>query len=378
MKELMTKIYPLFLLFLGLLMCQCIKLDFFLFESIPASSLDDYHNLPLYVGNNRPRWIDPTIVEKEIYLSIHDGTTIPVDQLSSHKEYIHGVFIPAQLNCPADSCPIIDKSITFLYCHGNSGNIFRYWYRVVALWNMGANIFVFDYRGYGLSKGETNRSNIKRDTEIAATYIKSRADVDTNALIVYGYSMGAIPSSYVTGISSHQNSFVGLIIESGLDSPEELVGLSTGTDFPNGFFLDDTPFNGPDFIKHSTIPCLHIHGSLDRRVLIEQAHRYYNVLKGRTNYTHYIGKSGKLHEEWIAQTNHRNIPFQTFSAEKQITDYWNDSNNPSHCCVNPDELDEPQFSGFLHGIGGTTGVEIKASAQKYEDLVVAWIKKIVP
>jgi predicted esterase len=330
------------------------------------------------MGNNGPHWIDSTIVEKEIYLSVLDGTAIPVDQLSSHKEYIHGIFIPAPLHCPADSCPIIDKSITFLYCHGNSGNIFRYWYRAVALWNMGANVFIFDYRGYGLSKGETSRSNIKRDTEMAATYIKSRADVDTNSIIVYGYSMGAIPSSYVAGISSHKNRFAGIIIESGLDSPEELVGLSTGTDFPDGFFLDDTPFNGPEFINHITIPCLHMHGSEDRRVIIQQAHRYYNVLQGRPNYTHYIGKSSKLHEEWIITTKHRNIPFYSFSADMQITDYWNDSKNPSHCCVNPDELDEPQFSEFLRSVGRTTGAEMKVSSQKYEDLVTAWVKSIIP
>lgn len=363
-----------------MLVCfTCIKLDFFLWEGEEATSIEeDYHGLPLYVGKNPPQWIVSSQIEKEIYLSVPDGEDITSDQLSSYDNYLHGVFIPAPSSCPSDTCPLIDESVTFLYLHGNSGHMFRYWYRAVALWNMGANVFIITYRGYGLSKGETSRSSIKKDAETAATYVKNRTDVDSDRIIVYGYSMGAITASYLVGASNHKNSFAGVIIESGLDSPEEIVDLSTGTEFPGGFFLDDEPFDGPKFIKNTTIPILHIHGGEDERVIINQAYNYYEVLKDHTDYTHYIGKTNELHEEWIRIAAHRNMVFYPFVAEKHIADYWDDSKNLDNCCVHPDEYSEPQFAEFLKDIGNTNGAAMVKAARQYEDLIVTWAREIIP
>ncbi len=373
MKPVTRMIALIFLFYL-----HCIKLDFFLFESEEATSISDYHNLPLYVGSDPPSWIDSSTVERELYISVPGATVIPKDQISSCKNYIHGVFIPAPIGVTVDTCPLIDKSVTFLYCHGNSGNIWRYWYRAVALWNMGANVFIFTYRGYGLSKGETTRDNIKKDVEAAATCLKARPDIDTNKIIVYGYSMGAITASYLVGASSHKNGFAGVILESGLDSPEEILHLSSGTEFPGGFFFDDSPFNGPEFIKEATIPILHIHGRKDQRVIIDQAYNYYNILRNKPYYTHYIGKSQKPDEQWIALTAHRNVPIYPFNAEKHIADYWDDSNNPCHCCVHPDEYDDPMFAGFLQSVGRTNGAAMTAAAKKYEDLIVSWVSTVIP
>lgn len=363
-----------------LLICfTCIKLDFFLWEGEEADSIEgDYHGLPLYVGDNPPSWIGSSQIEKEIYLSVPGGELIAPDQLSGHNNYIHGVFMPAPGSCPSDSCPLIDESVTFLYLHGNSGTMFRYWYRAVALWNMGANVFIITYRGYGLSRGETSRKNIKKDAEVAATYLKSRHDIDTSKIVVYGYSMGGITASYLAGASSHKNSFAGVILESAMDSPEEVVDLSMGTDFPGGFFLDDEPYDGTKFIKKTTIPVLHIHGGEDERVIIDQAYNYYEVLKDHTDYTHYIGKTNKPHEEWIGIAAHRNMVFYPFVAGKHIADYWDDSKNPNNCCVHPDEYTEPQFAGFLKDIGNTNGAAMVEAARKYEDLVVDWVVGVIP
>lgn len=366
--------------FILLLICiTCIKLDFFLWEGDEADSIEgDYYGLPLYMGENPHLWIDPLSIEREIYLSVPGGEVIPPDQLSGHSNYIHGVFMPAPSSCPSDTCPLIDESVTFLYMHGNSGTMLRYWHRAVALWDMGASVFIITYRGYGLSKGETSRKHIKEDADVAATYLKSRPDIDTSKIIVYGYSMGGITASYLVGASSHKNSFAGAILESALDSPEEIVDLSTGTDFPGGFFLDDEPYDGPKFIKNTTIPVLHIHGGEDTRVIIDQAYNYYEVLKDHTNYTHYIGKTNKLHEEWIKIAAHRNMVFYPFKAEKHITDYWGDSRNPHNCCVHPDEYNEPQFASFLQDIGKTSGSAMVEAARKYESLVADWVLEIIP
>jgi fermentation-respiration switch protein FrsA (DUF1100 family) len=366
------KIYIIITCF-SIFFAGCIKLDFFLFDTDKAESIEkSYHGLPMNSGTNSPSWVKNAAVEREIYLS-PEGKVLSSEQLSSQSSYIHGCFLKSPDCISTDTCPLAGRNVTFIYTHGNSGDLFRYWYRAVSLWSMGANVFIFTYRGYGLSKGEVTRANIKQDAEAAAAYVKSRSDVDTNKIFIYGYSMGGVTASYLAGASSHKNSFAGLILESALDNPEKIIGLSSGIDFPDGFFLDKEPYNGPEFVKGIKIPVLHFHGSNDERVIIEQAYSYYNVLKDYPKYTHYIGKSNKPDEAWISQASHRNIPLTAFKAPNHIVDYWDDAQNKSHCCINPFEYDEPQFQEFLSKVGNTTGSEMKRTSDKYRALVSGWI-----
>lgn len=361
-----------------LLHAGCIKLDFFLFDSEEAEAIAvDYHGLPVCVTDSPPSWVDENLVEREIYLTVPGGSPIDPERLDSYNQYLHGVFLAAPLGCPANTCPLVGTGVTFLYTHGNSGDLFRYWYRAVALWSMGANVFTFTYRGYGLSKGEASRAGIKEDAETAADYVLGRGDVEPDKVVVYGYSMGGITASFLVGASPYRDRFAGAVVESGLDSPEEILHRSTGTGFPGGFFFDDEPFNGPEFIRGSAKPVLHIHGGRDQRVMIEQADSYHAVLAGRAGYTHYIGKSDKEHEQWIRQAGHRNLPAHAFGAEDHIADYWDHPDNPSHCCVHPYEYGDPAFQSFLRTVGGTDGEAMLASAAEYRDLVSTWVASVI-
>ncbi len=358
----------------------CIEIDFFLFESEEATSVEeDYHGLPLFAGESPPQWITDVEVEREIYVRVPSGEEIPSGSFEGEKDYIHGVFLHAPATCPVEQCPLIDDSVTFIYQHGNSGHMYRYWYRAVALWNMGANVMIYTYRGYGLSKGnsETSRSSILQDAVAAMKYLGNRADIDPSRIIAYGYSMGGIPTSYLVSKSEHKDRFAGAVLESALDSPVSPVNLSTGTSFPEGFFLEETPFDGPRFMKESSLPVLHMHGAKDRRVVLIQAERYYETLKDRTGYTHYLGKTSKEHEDWIEETGHRNIPISSFKAESQISDHWGSDDNPAHCCVHPLEYTIPDHSRFLREIGGTTGDDMYRSSLRYKSLVSDWVKSLL-
>lgn len=359
------------------LIMSCIKLDFFLFDGEPAGSIKtDYHDLPTYVGSSSPPWITSAVIEKEIYLT-PQGQVISPSEIANYQDCIHGAFLPAPVTAASDSCPLAGKNITFIYTHGNSGDLWRYWYRAVTLWSYGANVFIYTYRGYGLSKGETTREHIKQDAEAAAKYVKSRSDVNKDKIIVYGVSMGALTASYLVGASSYKNTFAGVVLEVGLDKPENIVAQSSGINFPDGYFLEEDSFSGLEFIKGATIPILHFHGQRDERVVIEQAERYYEILKDRPNYTSYIGKTSAPEEQWVALSAHGNTAQIAFKGEKQLSDYWDDPANPSHCCVNPLEYGEPQFKDFLEKVGKTTGPEMIRTANLYRDLVCKWVNATV-
>jgi hypothetical protein len=56
---------------------------------------------------------------------------------------------------------------------------------------VGASILLFDYRGYGRSEGKPSEEGLYQDGEAAVGYLRSRRDVGTTPLVLYGQSLGA-------------------------------------------------------------------------------------------------------------------------------------------------------------------------------------------
>ena len=80
---------------------------------------------------------------------------------------------------------------TIIYCHGNAGNISGRAWMLEHLHRMGVNIFIFDYRGYGLSKGIPTEKGTYKDAHAAYEVVRSKyADSDAPPVIVMGRSLG--------------------------------------------------------------------------------------------------------------------------------------------------------------------------------------------
>lgn len=92
---------------------------------------------------------------------------------------LNGWFVPAK-----------DAKITILYCHGNAGNIYHRLHKVKFFHELGVNFFIFDYRGFGKSKGHPSEKGLYKDAQAAFDYLLSRADVDKNRIVAYGKSLG--------------------------------------------------------------------------------------------------------------------------------------------------------------------------------------------
>jgi predicted esterase len=366
------------LIYLAASLAGCIELDFLFFEPETVESIEkDYHGLPLTLAATPPDWMASAVVEREIYVDSATGRALTEAEREDKEDFLHGAFLHAPQDCPEEECPLVGRDITFVYQPGNSGHLFRYWYRAVLLWRMGANVFIYTYRGYGLSRGEAGRRSILDDAEKAVTYVRGRGDVNPNRIIAYGYSMGGIPTGYLLGRSDHKGTFFAAVLESALDSPDDTLNLSAGTEFPAGFFMDDTPFRGPDFLKDAPeLPVLQIHGGKDERVTRKQGEQYYEVLKEWRGYTHYLGKSDRPDEDWLAEANHRNVPVASFKGKFHIADYFDDEENPSHCCIHPIEYQDPRHAVFLDDIGDTTGQQMVGDAENYHHLVSGWVLSV--
>src|ERR1041385_1677675 len=76
-----------------------------------------------------------------------------------------------------------------LLCDGNAGNISHRLELCSALLELGLNVFMFDYRGYGRSEGWPSESGTYLDAEAAYDWLLGRGFQGSN-IIAYGESLG--------------------------------------------------------------------------------------------------------------------------------------------------------------------------------------------
>lgn len=99
---------------------------------------------------------------------------------------LHGWFIPA-------SSPTPGPAPTVLHVHGNAGDVSDHLVACEFLAEVGFNVLLFDYRGFGRSdRGRLRRERLVEDTQAALDYLLARPDVDRERVAVFGYSLGGV------------------------------------------------------------------------------------------------------------------------------------------------------------------------------------------
>jgi len=228
------------------------------------------------------------------------NTLIEEVVMNSEGNKIYGIWISSNGGRPG---------ITILYCHGNKHNIDEYWDRVMLHHELGVNVFIFDYRGYGKSEGESTEAGIYADSQTALDYVKSRPEYNSDSLCFYGYSLGNVGSIYLA--ANIQNPLC-LFSEAPFASANSLIQGSMILDIPPRWLMDGT-FDNVENIKKINTPFMLFHGKDDdfvrfrdngivvynaapnpkQLVLVPDAHH--------TNVPYKMGKENYLNkmEEWI-------------------------------------------------------------------------------
>ena len=86
-------------------------------------------------------------------------------------------------------------SKTILYCHGNYGNISHKDDLVNLCLGQRLNLLLFDYRGYGRSKGYPSQFGLYEDGDSVYRYLSQRVDPDR--IIIWGESLGGAVATYI-------------------------------------------------------------------------------------------------------------------------------------------------------------------------------------
>jgi dipeptidyl aminopeptidase/acylaminoacyl peptidase len=192
---------------------------------------------------------------ESIYFESVDGTRL------------HGWFIPAAAVHP-------EHAPTIVQVHGNAGNIEDHLPYTEFLPSNGYNLFIFDYRGYGLSQGRaTRRGPLIDDTHAALDYLLSRDDVNPDRIGMYGQSLGGAIGLLTM---ARRDEIRCAIIVSAFSSFRDVAADALGGNEPGfiarsiaRFLIDDAhrPIDAARAI--GTRPILIVHGDADRTVRVK-------------------------------------------------------------------------------------------------------------
>lgn len=127
----------------------------------------------------------------------------PVQFMSADGVGLSGWFIPAP-----------KARATLLFCHGNAGNISHRLESIRQFHQLGLNVFIFDYRGYGESAGSPTETGTYHDAEAARRYLVETRGLAPERIIYFGRSLGAAIAAWL----ATQNPPRALIVESAFTS----------------------------------------------------------------------------------------------------------------------------------------------------------------
>ena len=79
---------------------------------------------------------------------------------------------------------------TVLMCHGNGGNIGDRLHPIGLFHELGLNVLIFDYRGYGESAGKPSEEGTYQDARAAWQYLVEKRNTPPDKIVVFGRSLG--------------------------------------------------------------------------------------------------------------------------------------------------------------------------------------------
>ena len=108
--------------------------------------------------------------------------------------------------------------------HGNAGNIgHRVPIAKVIEENTGCNIFMLEYRGYGLSTGEPEETGLVLDAQTALDYLGQHNETKGDEIIIYGQSIGGAVATQLVANNLGNEAIKGLILENTFTSMRKLI-----------------------------------------------------------------------------------------------------------------------------------------------------------
>jgi len=158
---------------------------------------------------------------------------------------------------------------TVLFCHGNGGNISHRLDKITILRGLDLDVMIFDYRGYGTSKGRPSESGLYLDAEAVYDYLVNEKKVSPRKIVGYGESLGG---AVIIDLASRYE-FGGIIIEGSFTSIGDMAKKIIPF-IPVSVFK--SRYDSIAKIQNIKFPKLILHSSKDEIIPFEQGRRLFD------------------------------------------------------------------------------------------------------
>ncbi|MFB0559681.1 MAG: alpha/beta hydrolase [Candidatus Lokiarchaeia archaeon] len=184
-------------------------------------------------------------------------------------EVEEGVDIGCRFYLSGKDCPSI------LYFHGNGETVGDYDWVSPSFNRRGINLFVADYRGYGLSDGRPTISNLVIDSHPIFEGFKEivASEKCRDSLFLMGRSLGSVP---VVELAYHyQDEIKGLIVESGAANTFKILFRLFGFEINDSLKEKLEAASNKAKIRKVRVPTLIIHAEQDSLIPLTEGRDLY-------------------------------------------------------------------------------------------------------
>jgi uncharacterized protein len=248
----------------------------------------------LVLWQNRLIFLPSSIIEitpDKIGL-LYEEIWLPVDK----EEILHGWWLPS----PSPTTGVL------LYLHGNGENIGANVAYAQKFHQLGFDVLLIDYRGYGRSKGKfPTETQVYKDAQTAWDYLIKQRGIKPKDIFIYGHSLGGAIAFDLAVVNPEA---AGLIVEGTFTSMSDMaVYQGIYKIFPANLLVHQR-FDSLSKIESLRIPILLIHGSTDRVVPASMSQVLYDAAT--------VPKKLLI----IPDAGHNNVAF--LNEEKYLTGVW--------------------------------------------------------
>jgi fermentation-respiration switch protein FrsA (DUF1100 family) len=167
--------------------------------------------------------------------------------------------------------PADESKPTILFCHGNGGNMMHRLDSINIFNNLGLNCFIFDYRGYGQSRGRPTEEGTYVDAAASYRYLTEDKMVQPQDIIIFGRSLGgSIAAQLATNVKAQS-----LVIESSFTSYVD-IGERFYPYMPVRWFAA-FGYKTAEYIRDVECPVMIIHSRNDEIIPFELGLELYEI-----------------------------------------------------------------------------------------------------